>query len=105
MPNSPEHVIVSKYRTTKPALPSPVAEAWYWQLSARCRGKSSDGFFSPSDLRGAALDRFNADAKRTCGQCPVMAQCRSYAIESAEPYGVWGGLTAKERALLRSDDP
>ena len=34
--------------------------------------------------------------------CPVLQQCRSHALAVREPYGVWGGLTERERrALLR----
>jgi WhiB family redox-sensing transcriptional regulator len=39
-------------------------------------------------------------AKEMCRQCPVMAQCRTHALEVAEPYGIWGGLSETERELL-----
>ena len=32
--------------------------------------------------------------------CPVLTQCRQYALDAAEPYGIWGGMTPLERALL-----
>jgi WhiB family redox-sensing transcriptional regulator len=35
-----------------------------------------------------------------CRQCPVMAQCRAHALEVAEPYGIWGGLSETEREFL-----
>lgn len=35
-----------------------------------------------------------------CAACPVVAQCRSHALEVREPYGVWGGLTEAEREVL-----
>lgn len=36
-----------------------------------------------------------APAKRVCGPCPVKAQCLEMGIR--EPFGVWGGLSEKER--------
>ena len=29
--------------------------------------------------------------------CPVIEQCRSYALAAQEPYGIWGGMTEEER--------
>lgn len=40
-------------------------------------------------------------AKALCEQCPVRAECAAYAIAAIEPYGVWGGTTARERTKLR----
>ncbi len=37
-------------------------------------------------------------AKDVCGRCPVLAQCRSHALSVNEPYGVWGGMSAHDRA-------
>ena len=42
-------------------------------------------------------------AKDVCRQCPVMDACRQWAIGTRQPHGVWGGLTADERAELRRD--
>jgi len=46
-----------------------------------------------------------AEAKRVCSTCPVLAECLQSALESKEPWGVWGGqlfmngkmLTTKRR--------
>lgn len=40
-------------------------------------------------------------AKKFCGECPVRQQCLEYALKVNEQYGVWGGLTAKERQALQ----
>lgn len=40
-------------------------------------------------------------AKRICGTCPVVAQCRAFALETNQLYGVWGGLDEGERLELR----
>ncbi|MGO1584270.1 MAG: WhiB family transcriptional regulator, partial [Actinomycetaceae bacterium] len=38
---------------------------------------------------------------RLCEPCPLLAACRSYALEHHEPVGVWGGLTVTERRQVR----
>ena len=38
--------------------------------------------------------------KLICEQCPVTAKCRDYALATNEPYGIWGGLTARQRQRL-----
>jgi hypothetical protein len=40
-------------------------------------------------------------AKKLCGQCPVKNECLEYALESYEPYGIWGGLSPRERVRIR----
>ena len=43
----------------------------------------------------------NLAAKLICGRCEVRAQCLAFALESNEQYGVWGGLSLRERRWLR----
>ena len=41
-------------------------------------------------------------AKAICVRCPVLEECREYALEVGETHGIWGGLNEMERrALLR----
>jgi len=41
-------------------------------------------------------------AKAVCKDCHVIDQCLEYALQNRMEFGVWGGLTDKERkALLR----
>jgi WhiB family redox-sensing transcriptional regulator len=78
-------------------LPRVVAEIWDWQLRSACRYADTSLFFHPDGERGPAKDRRDAAAKAICATCPVLAQCRSHALQVREPYGVWGGLTEDER--------
>jgi WhiB family redox-sensing transcriptional regulator len=41
-------------------------------------------------------------AVKLCNDCPVMGLCAAYAILSDEKYGIWGGTTPRDRALMRS---
>jgi WhiB family redox-sensing transcriptional regulator len=38
-----------------------------------------------------------ARAIRACGACPLLQSCQEYALTTQPPYGVWGGLTVRER--------
>jgi WhiB family redox-sensing transcriptional regulator len=41
-------------------------------------------------------------AKAICGSCPVVAECRTHALTVQEPYGIWGGMSERDRAALLS---
>lgn len=66
-----------------------------WTEHALCRGADPDLFFptrhSDSDSEGAA-------AKAVCAECPVAVDCLEYALANNEKYGIWGGMTVRERA-------
>lgn len=40
-------------------------------------------------------------ARKLCSQCPAQQACLDFALEHDEAYGIWGGLTALQRAALR----
>jgi WhiB family redox-sensing transcriptional regulator len=84
------------------AAPSIVrdAEAWSWQLSARCRGADPSMFFHADGERGSSRRQREREAKRLCAECSVVMQCRDYSLTFREPYGVWGGLAEDERLRL-----
>lgn len=84
-------------------LTFPVVDAWDWQLRAACRGLDSAVFFHPEGERGPSRAGREARAKRVCESCPVRRACLDHALVVQEPYGVWGGLSARERdALMRT---
>lgn len=65
-----------------------------WRGEAACRGIDPETLFET----GAAQNR----AKAVCTACPVRLQCLAYALDQREWFGVWGGMTERERrALLR----
>ena len=79
-------------------LPRPVAEVWDWQLRANCREADSEVFFHPEHERGDGKQRREERAKAACRSCPVLEPCRQHALSVHEPYGIWGGMTPRERS-------
>lgn len=72
-----------------------------WQGQALCRGNHSHLFFPPSTAeRKDDRQRRELKAKAICSVCPVQEECRAYALDIREPYGIWGGLTENERRQL-----
>jgi WhiB family redox-sensing transcriptional regulator len=67
-----------------------------WQADANCMGADADLFFPE---RGASTRR----AKAICGECAAQPQCLEYAIVNGERFGIWGGLSERERRRLRKD--
>ncbi|PYC77413.1 transcription factor WhiB [Streptomyces tateyamensis] len=84
-------------------LPGAYDHHWDWQLRGSCRsGGAAALFFHPAGERGEAHDAREEAAKAVCAGCPVRVECRRYALDAREPYGVWGGLTEDERHRLFS---
>jgi WhiB family redox-sensing transcriptional regulator len=81
-------------------LPGPQPEKWEWQLRAACRGMDSSIFFHPFNEQLPARQRRIDAAKAICGSCPAVDECRTHALTVQEPYGIWGGLSERDRASL-----
>jgi WhiB family transcriptional regulator, redox-sensing transcriptional regulator len=65
-----------------------------WASQAACRVSQPDQLF----VRGAEQNK----AKKMCAGCPVKAECLAEALENQIEWGVWGGMTERERrAVLR----
>jgi len=65
-----------------------------WQDHANCLGVDPDLFFPE---RGAST----REAKEVCRGCVVRAQCLEYALENSEKFGIWGGMSERERRRIR----
>ena len=71
-----------------------MAGRWNWRRAARCRTVDAEGLFVPG-----ARQR---EAKLFCRACPVRTECLAHALDQRIEFGVWGGMTERERrALLR----
>jgi len=65
-----------------------------WRHSARCRDEDPEALF----VQGAR----QRDARDVCRACPVRTECLAHALDNRIRFGVWGGMTERERrALLR----
>jgi WhiB family transcriptional regulator, redox-sensing transcriptional regulator len=66
-----------------------------WQDDALCAQTDPEAF--APDKGGSTRA-----AKSVCVSCTVKTQCLEYALANNERFGVWGGLSERERrALLR----
>ncbi len=65
-----------------------------WQEDALCAQTDPEAFFPE---KGGST----RDAKRICAQCTVRAECLEYALKNDERFGIWGGLSERERRRLR----
>jgi len=65
-----------------------------WAPRAACKVEQPDQLF----VRGAEQNK----AKQLCAGCPVRTECLAEALDNQVEWGVWGGMTERERrALLR----
>lgn len=94
--------LTSFSRTHCLELPPPTEDAWSWQKHGKCLGHPVEVFF-PDDRPASLRRREEVAAKIICRQCPVLEECRDHALRTPEQHGVWGAMTANERAteLLR----
>ena len=74
---------------------------YLWQDKAACRGPLGAVFFPPptTERKKEKLAR-ERRAKDICQSCPVLGECREYALQIREPHGVSGGLSENERRSL-----
>jgi WhiB family redox-sensing transcriptional regulator len=70
------------------------ADAQSWQEQALCAETDPEAFFPE---KGGST----REAKKICTGCEVRAQCLEYALANDERFGIWGGLSERERRRLR----
>ena len=68
-----------------------------WAKKARCNQGPKDALF----VRGAAQHQ----AKTVCAGCPVKTECLAEALDQKIEWGVWGGMTERERRSLLAKRP
>ena len=78
-----------------PGVPQP-DETLAWQVDALCAQTDPEAFFPE---KGGST----REAKRICDSCEVRSECLTYALENDERFGIWGGLSERERRKLRRD--
>ena len=65
-----------------------------WQTDALCAQTDPEAFFPE---KGGST----RDAKRICTSCDVKSECLEYALQNDERFGIWGGLSERERRKLK----
>jgi WhiB family redox-sensing transcriptional regulator len=70
-----------------------IEESGWWDY-ANCLGVDPDLFFPE---RGASTK----EAKEVCRGCIVREDCLEYALSHGEKFGIWGGMSERERRRLR----
>jgi WhiB family transcriptional regulator, redox-sensing transcriptional regulator len=67
-----------------------------WQERALCAQTDPEAFFPE---KGGST----RDAKKVCVSCDVRGECLEYALEHDERFGIWGGLSERERRKFKKD--
>ncbi|WP_438940588.1 WhiB family transcriptional regulator [Geodermatophilus maliterrae] len=65
-----------------------------WRLDALCAETDPEAFFPE---KGGST----REAKRVCSGCSVRAECLEFALANDERFGIWGGLSERERRRVR----
>lgn len=65
-----------------------------WMIQARCLDADPEAFFPQ---KGGSTK----EAKRICSACPVREDCLDFSLRNEERFGIWGGMSERERRRLR----
>jgi len=65
-----------------------------WQERALCAQTDPESFFPE---KGGST----REAKKICTGCEVRSECLEYALAHDERFGIWGGLSERERRRLK----
>lgn len=94
----PEDWFVDPVRLGVPGVrkstPVEEEESLAWQGDSLCAQTDPEAFFPE---KGGST----REAKKICTSCEVRAQCLEYALQNDERFGIWGGLSERERRKLR----
>ncbi|MET2012082.1 WhiB family transcriptional regulator [Microbacterium chocolatum] len=94
----PEDWFVDPVNLGVPGVRRPAVEdeenALAWQTDALCAQTDPEAFFPE---KGGST----RDAKRVCTTCDVRTECLEYALANDERFGIWGGLSERERRKLK----
>lgn len=69
-----------------------------WMGEGICAQTGPELFFPD---RGGSV----TEAKELCADCPIRSECLEYALDNGERFGVWGGLSERERRAVARSRP
>lgn len=81
-------------RPQRAMLAAALGQDQEWAKDALCAQTDPEAFFPE---KGGTT----APGKSLCRRCPVRAECLDYALEHDERFGIWGGLSERERRQLK----
>lgn len=84
---APQIIPLRQYDDDLPAPP-------HWTELALCKETDPESFFPE---KGGST----REAKKVCKACEVRAECLEYALANDERFGIWGGLSERERRKLK----
>ena len=70
---------------------------WNWRSASRCRTSDAEDLF--------VTGRKQREARRFCRVCPVRTECLAHALDHRIEFGVWGGMTERQRRKLIRQHP
>lgn len=88
VPASPSQIVTADARADL------AREKGEWEDLANCLGVDPDLFFPE---RGSST----SDAKAVCRACVVRVDCLEFALRNGEKFGIWGGMSERERRRVR----
>ena len=69
-----------------------------WMDEARCTGMT-DLFFPEVGDSGGSVEK----AKAVCSTCPVKRECLDFALDNSFMYGIWGGMSSRQRKTYKAE--
>ncbi len=69
-----------------------------WRDRANCRGLPASWWYSPAPVTPESMTNLRK-ARRLCLSCEVRAECLEDGMD--ERYGIWGGLSPKQRIRIK----
>ena len=70
-----------------------------WRHKAACREEDPELFYPLGSTGPWELQI--QEAKAVCRRCPVMETCGTWALETGQEHGVFGGMSEKERRAIK----
>jgi len=89
-----EPVAIALQKPAQQADTAEVAGELQWQERSLCAQTDPEAFFPE---KGGST----REAKRVCLSCEVRVECLEYALENDERFGIWGGLSERERRRVK----
>jgi WhiB family redox-sensing transcriptional regulator len=67
-----------------------------WKPRSACLD-ADPAIFYPTKTGRSSANSSTTQAKAICRACPVREECLEYALRHREKFGIWGGLSERER--------